>query len=144
MKFHDKLFNLRKKEGLTQTELAAKIDVSRQAISKWEMGTAMPDIEHMLSLSKLFSVSVDYLVNDAMESELDAPAVKATAAIFKVNFQYIISRLIVAFCVISIVAIVGAVTNSFASIALCIFIIGFMFLIYFAIKLLITFLSRKK
>ena len=50
MKFHDRLFQLRKKEGLTQAELAEKLNVSRQAISKWEMGTATPDtVKYFLS-----------------------------------------------------------------------------------------------
>ncbi len=143
MKFHDKLFQLRKKGGFTQAELAEKLNVSRQAISKWEMGTAIPDIENMLSLSKLFSVSIDYLVNDEMESELDSPTVKATATISKINYQYIIIRIIVAFCIISIISIIGVVTNSFTSMFFALSLIGILLLIYFVIKLLVVFLSHK-
>lgn len=144
MQFNDKLLQLRKKAGLTQAELAEAVNVSRQAVSKWEMGTAVPDVENMLSLSKLFSVSVDYLVNDAMESELDAPVVKATAAIYKVSFQYILVRVIVAISIISVVAIVGVVTNSFASMMISLSVIGAILLIYFVVKLLVIFLSNRK
>ncbi len=79
MQFQDKLFLLRKRQGMTQAELSEAINVSRQAISKWEMGTAVPDVSNMLALSKVFHVSVDYLVNDEMENESDAPVVRATA-----------------------------------------------------------------
>ena len=82
MQFRDKLFQLRKKSGLTQAELAEKVNVSRQAISKWEMGTAVPDVQNMLALSRLFNVTVDYLVNDEMQSESDSPVIRATAAVF--------------------------------------------------------------
>ena len=51
MQFRDKLFQLRKRDGMTQAELAEAINVSRQAISKWEMGTAVPDVSNMLALS---------------------------------------------------------------------------------------------
>lgn len=71
MQFRDKLFKMRKKSGMTQAELAEILNVSRQAISKWEMGTAVPDVTNMMSLSKLFNVSVDYLVNDELETEED-------------------------------------------------------------------------
>lgn len=144
MKFHDKLFQLRKKEGLTQAELSEKLGISRQAISKWEMGTAIPDVENMLALSKLFSVSVDYLINETMESELDTPVAKATAAVFKMNFQFIITRVIISFCIIAVVAIVGVLTNSFGSVAICISIIAFFILLYFAVKLVIVFFSHNK
>lgn len=64
MTFAEKLLELRKKEGLSQEELAQELNVSRQAISRWEMGTAMPDAPNLLQISKLFQVSVDYLLND--------------------------------------------------------------------------------
>lgn len=76
MKFGEKLQSLRKKQGWTQEELAAKISVSRQALSKWESGTATPDTENVLQISKLFGVSTDYLLNDEFESDEDIPAVQ--------------------------------------------------------------------
>lgn len=55
----------RKRQGLSQVELAEALDVSRQTISKWETGTALPAAEHLLSLSKLYGVPVDALLNGA-------------------------------------------------------------------------------
>ena len=46
MKFHEKLFELRKKEGLSQEELADKVNVSRQTVSKWEMGQSTPEMDN--------------------------------------------------------------------------------------------------
>ena len=76
MKFGEKLQSLRKKQGWTQEELAAKINVSRQALSKWELGTAKPDTENVLQVSKVFGVSTDYLLNDELERDEDIPAVQ--------------------------------------------------------------------
>ncbi len=76
MTFGEKLQALRKKQGWTQEELAAKITVSRQALSKWESGAAIPDTENVLQISKLFGVSTDYLLNDEYDSDNDIPAVQ--------------------------------------------------------------------
>ncbi len=58
---------LRKKSGLTQVELAERLGVSRQAISKWEVGTAVPSIESLVSLSALYGVTVDSLLKGCPE-----------------------------------------------------------------------------
>lgn len=67
MQFQEKLQKLRKDVGMTQLELAEKLMVSRQAISKWETGSAIPDLENMVAICKLFDVSLDYLVRDIQE-----------------------------------------------------------------------------
>lgn len=85
MTFGEKLLNLRKRNGYSQEELAEKLDVSRQAISRWEMGTAIPDSQNVLHLSKLFSVSTDYLLNDDYESDNDIPKVKENNKILQMN-----------------------------------------------------------
>lgn len=64
MQFHTKLQGLRKSAGMTQLELAEKLMVSRQAISKWETGSAVPDMENMICICDLFGISLDYLVRD--------------------------------------------------------------------------------
>lgn len=64
MKFHEKLYAVRKKAGMTQNDLAEKLNVSRQAVSRWEMGTAMPDVDNLVAMSDLFEVSLDYLLKD--------------------------------------------------------------------------------
>ena len=76
MRLSEKLVSLRKKNGLSQEELAERLDVSRQAISRWEGGAALPDASNILRLSKIFGVSTDYLLNDEYESDNDLPKVK--------------------------------------------------------------------
>lgn len=64
MIFSEKLQLIRKNKGLTQEELAEKLDVSRQAVAKWESGQVYPDISNLIQISNLFNVTVDYLVRD--------------------------------------------------------------------------------
>ena len=63
----DKIIQLRKKNGWSQEELAEQMNVSRQAVCKWEGAQSIPDINKLLQLSKLFNVSLDYLLKDEME-----------------------------------------------------------------------------
>ena len=63
----EKLYRLRKNSGLSQEQLAEKLNVSRQAISKWESGTAVPESEKLVTISNYFGVSVDYLLKDEEE-----------------------------------------------------------------------------
>lgn len=66
----EKIRDLRKKSGLSQEELAEKLDVSRQAVSKWELGAAVPTADKLLELSDFFGVSLDYLMRfDSDNSE---------------------------------------------------------------------------
>lgn len=65
----DKIIRLRKKNGWSQEELAERMNVSRQAVSKWEAAQTTPDLEKILMLSKLFGVSTDYLLKDELEQE---------------------------------------------------------------------------
>ena len=62
--FHEKLKYLRKKNLMSQEELAEKIHVSRQIITKWEKGIVLPSIEYLISLSDLFGITIDSLVKD--------------------------------------------------------------------------------
>lgn len=64
MKFEDKLIKLRKKSSLSQEALAEKLDVTRQTISKWELGQTKPDMEKVAQMAKLFNISVNELVNE--------------------------------------------------------------------------------
>lgn len=64
MTFGEKLQLLRKQNGMSQEQLALKLDVSRQAISKWELNNSLPDTENAIQLSQLFCVSLDYLLKD--------------------------------------------------------------------------------
>ena len=62
MEFNNRLYSLRKQKGLSQEELANRINVSRQTVSKWEIGDSTPDMEKLAALSDLFGVSLDELV----------------------------------------------------------------------------------
>ena len=65
----EKLYKLRKNSGLSQEQLAEQLNVSRQAISKWESGTAIPESEKLIAISNYFDISVDYLLKDSKEDE---------------------------------------------------------------------------
>ena len=116
MKLADKLIELRKQKGWSQEEFAEKLDVSRQAVSRWENETALPDAQNILLISKLFNVTTDYLLNEDSEDRVDAPAAEAVEAEIengtpkpqKKKFPYwwlilIFSLIIIALCVIIII-----------------------------------------
>ena len=63
----EKITMLRKRNGWSQEELAEKLGVSRQAVSKWESGVSLPDLDRMVKMSQLFCVSTDYLLKDEIE-----------------------------------------------------------------------------
>lgn len=65
----DKIMRLRKRSGWSQEELAERMQVSRQAVSKWESAQSIPDIDKLLALSRLFGVTTDYLLKDEIEDE---------------------------------------------------------------------------
>ena len=88
MKLSDKIIKLRKANGWSQEDLAEKLNVSRQAISRWENGTALPDAQNVLQISKLFHVTTDYLLNDDYESDSDIPAVQTA----KQETEHLFSR----------------------------------------------------
>ena len=63
----DKISMLRKQNGWSQEELAEQLGISRQSVSKWESGNAIPDLDKIIKMSKIFGVSTDYLLKDEME-----------------------------------------------------------------------------
>lgn len=85
MELYEKLYELRRASGMSQEELAEKLGVSRQAVSKWESGATQPELSKLIELSKLYSVSVDELLSlehakpeqDAAESPVQSNAEKA-------------------------------------------------------------------
>ena len=87
MRLEEKLTHLRKREGLTQQKLADALNVSRQAISKWEVGTAVPSTDNLIHLGRLFGVAVDVLVNEHMDLDgnldinIEEPEVPAEPAV---------------------------------------------------------------
>ena len=85
MKLNDKIYELRKKEGLSQEALAEKLGVSRQSVSKWETGEATPEVGKLLALSKLFGVTTDYLLDDEAEEEKEAEMPSSSFEVTSVN-----------------------------------------------------------
>ena len=76
MKLHEKIYQLRKQAGMSQEEAAERLNISRQALSRWENGTAQPAANNIIEICKLFGVTSDYLLNDEYESDDDLPQVK--------------------------------------------------------------------
>ena len=64
----DKIMEERKKNGWSQEELADKLSVSRQAVSKWESAQSVPDLQRVIQLAEIFHVSTDYLLKDEVEA----------------------------------------------------------------------------
>jgi len=118
MKLPDKIIKHRKANGWSQEDFAEKMDVSRQAISRWENGTALPDAQNILQISKLFHVTTDYLLNDDYESDSDIPAVKTateeTEALFlKKKHLHLVAA--ICFTISVFCAMIGAVNSTNAS-----------------------------
>ncbi len=70
MKFSEKIIKIRKEKGLSQEEFGNEINVSRQAISKWESEQSQPDLDNVREISKKFNVSIEYLVNEELEEDI--------------------------------------------------------------------------
>lgn len=85
MEFNNRLYQLRKQKGFSQEELANRLNVSRQTVSKWEVGDSTPDMEKLVAISDLFDVSLDLLI---MGKEPPAP----TAAPAKSELADVISE----------------------------------------------------
>lgn len=73
MDFSEKILSLRKSRGLTQEQLAEKLNVSRQSVSKWESGQAIPELETIVALCRVFDITTDYLLKP---SEMDELSIK--------------------------------------------------------------------
>ena len=85
MNVSEKIRTLRKSKGMSQEELAGQVNISRQAVSRWENGTALPDADNIVQLSKLFGVTTDYLLMDSYESDEDSPKIKENNKILHTN-----------------------------------------------------------
>ena len=111
MKLSEKLYKLRKKRGLSQEELADALGVSRQAISKWESGTALPETEKIILISNYFAVTADYLLNDeyddANTSSADTGSTPATPTPPASKGAVIVG------IILSILGVIGAIVSGF-------------------------------
>lgn len=71
MEFNNRLYELRKQKGLSQEELANRLNVSRQTISKWEVGDSTPDMDKLVAMRDLFGISLDELVLGKTQMEME-------------------------------------------------------------------------
>lgn len=110
----DKIIKLRKQLGWSQEELAAKMAVSRQSVSKWESTNSIPDLNKIIKLADIFDVSTDFLLKDEVEAaeylsgdrDADVPQVSLEQALRYVDLKLSVAELVakgVAFCVCSAV-----------------------------------------
>lgn len=81
MRLSEKILDLRKKSGWSQEELAEKLDISRQSVSKWETGESVPDLDKIIRMSELWNVSTDYLLKE--DAAPKAEAVKESGETFR-------------------------------------------------------------
>lgn len=116
MRLEEKLTHLRKREGLTQQKLADALNVSRQAISKWEVGTAVPSTDNLIHLGRLFGVAVDVLVNEHMDldgnldiniEEPEVPAEPAVAEKKRPVVSSIWKLIVIAVCTLLLFTVIG-------------------------------------
>lgn len=88
--FQDNLKTLRKNKGITQEELAAKLNVVRQTISKWEKGLSVPDAEILMKLAEVFEVPVSQLLGSRIEPDAQPDALAEQLA--RINEQLVIKN----------------------------------------------------
>lgn len=106
------LVTLRKQHGLTQTELAEKVNVSRQAISRWEVGIAVPSTDNLIALSKIYGVSVDDILkgettNVSQSSELSDSPLEATTCNESRKKRTTILACVLVFLIVAMGIVVG-------------------------------------
>lgn len=89
MEFKDNLYQYRKKKGLSQEELANQCHISRQAISKWENGTAKPDMDNLKALSKALGISIDSLLENEIKETDGTKTVKEIHYVYGWHKEYI-------------------------------------------------------
>lgn len=87
MDFSEKLKEIRKNEGLSQEQLAEKIGVSRQAITKWETGKGLPDIENMVIIAEIFKTTLDELLRDSAAKQEKKTPVFVSETIYDIDCE---------------------------------------------------------
>ena len=106
MKFNEKLIELRKKEGLSQEELGYKLNVTRQTVSKWELGQTTPEMDKLVEMSRIFNISVDELINES-ETQTDSnPIIEDQPIVNESKKEKNVKTIIVVALIIVIVFIV--------------------------------------
>ena len=101
MKFEEKLMKLRKEKALSQEELAEKLNVTRQTISKWELGQSKPDMDKLQEMSTLFEVPIENLINDTMDVDQNTVGTKKPRKAVLYIFVGLVVALIIALIVVT-------------------------------------------
>ena len=145
MKLSDKIIKYRKSNGWSQEEKKKKLNVSRQTISRWENGTALPDAQNILHISKLFNITTDYLLNDDYDSDRDIPVVQTVAK----ETENLVSKkkrthLIVAICfIVAAICLVIGIVNRTNGIQLVMFVYALFFCIGNAVIQFVLFFMKR-
>ncbi|MBQ2835505.1 MAG: helix-turn-helix transcriptional regulator [Clostridia bacterium] len=116
MKFNEKLIELRKKAGLSQEELGYKLDVTRQTVSKWELGETTPEMAKLVEMSKIFNITVDELTNDSEITTNVNPIIEDKPIQDKNPKDKKVLIIIVTVLIVVILGIVGKVATTFIAI----------------------------
>ncbi|MCM1326856.1 MAG: helix-turn-helix domain-containing protein [Bacteroidales bacterium] len=87
MNFSEKLKEIRKNEGISQEQLAEKIGVSRQAITKWETGKGLPDVENMVIIAEIFKTTIDELLMDSVAKTTPEASVYTSETIYDIDCE---------------------------------------------------------
>ncbi len=98
MSFNEKLLTLRKNAGMSQDALADKLGVTRQAVSKWELGTAMPETKSIVQIAQVFSVTTDYLLGYTAVSYPDVKKRLKSNTNILIYIFYIVVTILFLFC----------------------------------------------
>lgn len=125
----DKIIELRKKEGWSQEELAEKLSVTRQSVSKWEGAQSIPDLDKVVQMSRLFGVTTDYLLKDELEesqpAECDAAPVLRRVTMAQASDYLALRRaaapkmaLATMLCIFSPIALIGLAAVSELSVSI--------------------------
>ena len=91
MEFNNKLYELRKQKGFSQEELANRLNVSRQTVSKWEVGDSTPDMEKLVAMSDLFGISLDELVLDKSPEPAPVEQVPVKSELYSDIKKYVLT-----------------------------------------------------
>ena len=86
MNLAEKLTIQRKKAGMSQEQLADRLGITRQSVSKWEAGSSIPEISKLVAMSEIFRVSLDYLLKDYLDEEI-----KLLTIYFDVGYLFAVS-----------------------------------------------------
>lgn len=87
MNFSDKLKEIRKKEGISQEQLAERIGVTRQAITKWETGKGLPDVENMVIIAEIFKTTIDELLQDSIAKAAPEAVVYTSETVYDIDCE---------------------------------------------------------